>query len=116
MSTLPIPVVGCFAGFSVFSYYQQQHYRRFEGASKVFELVLGLSTVSSMLVWLVFLVYCAIKVVWWGPFALIGLDLAIFPLGLLLGRAITPFGMSMLGFIAWPLLAYFMFTLTPKLG
>jgi hypothetical protein len=116
MSRLPIPVVACFAAFSVFSYYQQQHYRRFDGASKIFELVLGLSTISSMLVWLGFLIYYGIKVVWWGPFALIGLDLALFPLGFLLARFITPVGVSMVGFIAWPLLAYFMFTLTPNVG
>jgi hypothetical protein len=80
MSKLPIPVVVCFAAFSVFSYYQQQHYRRFDGASKVFEIALGLSTISWMLVWPGFLVYYGIKVVWWGPFALVVLDLALFPL------------------------------------
>jgi hypothetical protein len=98
----------------LFSYYQQHHFRRFDGASVIFGLLLGISTVGSMLVWLAFLIYYGFRVVWWAPFALLGLDLLLFPFGLLIARLITPFGMSMLGFLALPVLAYFMFRLTPN--
>ncbi len=49
-----------------------------------------------------------------APFALVGLDLLLFPLGLFLGRLVTPIGMSLLAFLAGPVLAYLMFTLTPN--
>lgn len=111
---LPVQLVLYFGAFSVFSYYQQQHYRRFDGASKVFELILGLSVVSSMLVWLGFLLYYGIKVAWWAPFALMGLDLALFPLGMVVARIITPLGVGLLAFVAWPVLAYWMFKLIPN--
>ena len=109
----PPSLVVCFAAFSLFTYFHQRHFRHFQGASPIFEFVLGISSTLSMLVSLCFLVYYGYRVGWWMPFALVGLDLLIFPVGVLLGRLVTPFGMSLLAFIAWPILAYFMFTLVP---
>jgi hypothetical protein len=111
---LPISVVVCFAGFSIFCYYQQLHWRHFHGANQVFEMFLGLSVVSSTLLQVGFLVYYGFKVAWWSPFALVGLGLVLFPIGLVLERLLTRFGMSMLGFIAWPVFAYLMFKFTPN--
>jgi hypothetical protein len=113
VTKFPPALVMCFAAFSVFSYFQQRHFRNFRGASPIFEFVLGVSATLSMVVSLCFLIYYGIRVGWWTPFVLVGLDLLIFPLGVVVARFVTPFGMSLLGFIAWPVLAYLMFVLVP---
>ena len=108
------PSIGFYCIFTVVVFYQQLHARDFQGASQSFGLVLSLFAFAGMLTGLAYLVYYGWSVVWWAPIPifLIGL-LVSFP-GFLLERLVGKFSLSMLGFVAWPVCAYFMFVLVPS--
>lgn len=99
--------------FSIFVFYQQLHCKNFNGRSEAFGLLLSIFAFAGMITGFVYLVYYGWTVVWWAAVVtfLIGL-LATIP-GLLLERVFGKFTLSLLGFLIWPVCAYFMFALVP---
>ena len=100
--------------FSTFVYYHQAHLRNFHGASKLFKLILTIFAYSGMIVGFTFLIYYGIKVTWWAPFVMFFISVIfMFVSGLFEKLIIGALGMSLLGFIVWPVCAYLMFNSIP---
>lgn len=99
--------------FGTFVYYQQLHVRDFQGASKAFELVLSLSALAGMVTGLGYLVYYGWVVVWWAPIMIFVIGLLFTFLGVFVELLLGKFTLSLLGFIGWPVCAYFMFHYVP---
>ncbi|KGF25851.1 hypothetical protein HMPREF2130_10760 [Oligella urethralis DNF00040] len=100
--------------FSVFVFYQQLHAKNFNGGSETFGLLLALSGFAGMLTGIAYLIYYGWSVVWWVPIVILILGFATAIPGYFLERLIGRFAISFLGFIAWPVCAYFMFSLVPN--
>lgn len=113
LEIIPIKIILLYSFFKTFLFYQQLHFKNFRGASKLFEIILGLSVAIGTINGLIFLVYYGIKVVWWAPIILfvIGMLFQIIVnfIEVLVGR----FTLSLVGFIGWPVCLYFLFTLIP---
>jgi hypothetical protein len=99
--------------FGIFVYYQQLHVRNFMGSSKIFEFLLSIFVFAGMITALVFLVIYGIKVVWWAPFVLLSISILFTFIGVIIERIIGKFTMSLIGFVALPILAYLMFKSIP---
>ncbi len=99
--------------FSTFVYYQQLHVRDFQGASKVFELVLSLSAFTGMITGLAYLIYYGWTVVWWAPVVIFVIGILFTFIGIVIDQLLGKFTLSFLGFIGWPVCAYFMFHYVP---
>ncbi len=114
---LPIQLVVWYFVFSTFSYYQLLHLKDFRGASNGFELALTLSTMASFLSGLVFHVYYGWNTKWYLPFVLIGIGIALqaiwFLVEAVLGLRGLRLTLSLLGFVAWPMAAIFLFRSVP---
>ena len=102
--------------FSIFIFYQQLHLKNFRGASKGFEVALGLSVFTGMITGIVYLVYYGWTVIWWAPICIIIISLISTMIGAFIEKIIGAFALSMVGFIAWPILAYFMFKYIPNVS
>ncbi len=100
--------------FGAFVYYQQLHVRDFQGASKTFELVLSISAFAGMITGLVYLVYYGWTVVWWAPIMIFVMGILFTFIGVVVERLLGKFTLSLLGFIGWPVCAYFMFHYLPR--
>lgn len=101
--------------FSNFVYYQQLHAKEFRGASPTFGFFLSLFAFAGMATGLVFLIYYGWKVVWWAPFIIFIIGILFTIIGVLIEKVIGKFAMSLIGFIGWPICAYFMFRYIPKI-
>ena len=99
--------------FSIFVYYQQLHVRDFQGPSKVFELVLSLSAFTGMITGLAYLIYYGWTVVWWAPVVIFVTGILFTFIGVVIEQLLGKFTLSILGFIGWPVCAYFMFYYVP---
>lgn len=108
------PSIGLYCLFTVFVFYQQLHAKNFQGASETFGLVLSLFAFAGTLTGLAYLIYYGWSVVWWAPFPIFAIGLLASIPGLFLERLVGKFTLSMLGFVAWPVCAYFMFLLVPN--
>ena len=98
----------------MFVFYQQLHARDFRGASQSFGLVLSLFAFLGMLTGFAYLIYYGWVVVWWAPIPIFILGLLSSVVGFLIERVIGKLSISLLGFIAWPVCAFFMFRLVPN--
>ena len=103
--------------FSTFAYYQSLHATNFRGASKGFWFILSLSASVAMICGLVFLVYYGWNVRWYLPILLFVLGLVVkavwFAVEASLKNRDLPFLLSLVGFVAWPIAAVFMFRSVP---
>ena len=98
---------------STLVYYQQLHFRNFQGASKIFEAFLGLSMLAGMIVGLCYLILYGWYVVWWAPILILLIGMVAVIPGVLIEKLVGVFSLSMVAFFGWPLSAYFMFHHAP---
>lgn len=106
-------VIISYALYSLFLFYQQLHVKSFGGASQGFLLVLNMFAIVAMIGGFSYLVYFGFKVSWLGALCLLGISFVIkivwFGIEGKLGlRNAAPF-ISIMGFIAIPVCAFFMF-------
>lgn len=88
--------------------------RSFRGSSQLFGIALGLSGIAGVITMLAYLGIYGWNVSWIG--AIVALVLGMVAAGVLggmLSAIIGSLGMMLVGFIAWPVCAYLMFTLLP---
>jgi len=100
--------------FGLFLFYQQLHYKLFRGSSKLFEFFLGISVAAGMLTGIFYLGYLAWTKSFFTAAAIFLLSLLPAFLYKVIEKLIPPFGLSLFGFIGWPLSAYFMFLKIPE--
>lgn len=101
----------CF--FGIFVYYQQLHVKNFMGASAIFQFILTIFAFAGMITGLVFLIIYGIKVIWWAPIILLIISVSFTFIGVLIEKLIGKLTISMLGFIAIPILSILMFKSIP---
>lgn len=111
---MTLTLIGSYALFSLFTFYQQLHVKTFRGANQAFSALLTWFAFVAMLVGLVFLFYYGYKVSWFGSLGLFGIALVVkflwFGIEAKLGlRDAAPF-LSLAGFAGIPICAYFMWT------
>lgn len=99
--------------FISFVNFQQIHNKKFKGANDVFGVVLYIFELLGYFVATGYLIYYGIHVVWWAPFVIILIGMLFVQLSKLLTKLVNYAYLSLLGFIAWPLFAYFMFITIP---
>lgn len=66
-----------------------------------------------MLTGIVYLIYYGWVVVWWAPFVIFFISLAVSFFAFSIERVISTQNISLLGFVGWPLCAYLMFYFVP---
>jgi len=97
-----------FLGYMLFISYENEHARRFQGASQTFHMLLIYSVILGWITGLVYMFFLGFQISWWSPFAYIGIGILSFIL-------IVPFDhvlrlpCALIGFAGWPICAYFMF-------
>ena len=96
--------------FSIFVFYQQLHTKNFQGSSQGFQSLLSLSAFAGMITGIGFLVYYGIQVSVIGALIIFALGLLTGFIGPMLERIFGALNLSLLGFVAWPVCAYLMFT------
>ncbi|MFA5667711.1 MAG: hypothetical protein WC967_00575 [Balneolaceae bacterium] len=111
--TLPLEIILLYSIFKLFIFYQQLHFKNFQGASKLFEGILGFSMGIGSIGGIVFLFYYGFNVVWWAPFALFAIGMIFQIVGNFIESLVGKFTLSIAGFIGWPICLYFLFYLTP---
>lgn len=109
---MPTLLIVSYTLFTFFLFYQQLHVKNFQGASQGFLLLLNVFALVSMAGGFAFLVYYGYKVSWVGALGLFGIAFMVkfvwFGLEAKLHiRHWAPF-ISMAGFIAIPVCAFFM--------
>lgn len=107
-------LIGSFALYSVFLYYQQLHSRAYRGASEAFGLFLAVFALVAMLSGGAFLLLYGYRESWLAAAGLFGAGIAArFIYGLIEGflqiRWAAPY-VSLTGFVALPVLAYLVWT------
>lgn len=102
--------------FSFFVFYQQKHLKTFNGASKIFELILSISCLLGMITGFVYFGYYGYKVVWWAPVVIFLIGMLSFSILLFIEKIVGGFTLSLLGFIIWPVCAFLMFKYIPVGG
>ena len=110
-------IIGSYALFSLFVFYQQLHVKTYRGASQGFGAVLTAFAFLAMLAGIAFLLYYGYKVSWLGAAGLFGIALLVkvvwFGIEAKLGiRNAAPF-ISLGGFVGIPVCAYFMWASLP---
>ena len=107
------PSIGFYCLFSVFVFYQQLHGKNFRGSSQAFGLALNIFAFAGMLTGFAYLIYYGWTIVWWAPLVVFGIGLIASILGVVMERILGSLVLSLAGFVAWPVSAYFMFALLP---
>lgn len=115
---MTLTLIGSYALFSIFVFYQQLHVKTYSGASQGVETVLTLFAFLAMLAGLAFLFYYGYQVSWLSALGLFGIALVVkfvwFGIEAKLGiRHLAPF-VSLAGFLGIPICAYFMWTGLPQ--
>lgn len=106
--------VGFYSLLSTFVYYQQLHTKNFRGGSQAVVAALNLSALIGMLTGISYLVYYGWMIKWWVPIVAVGAGLiATFPAAMV-EKYIGTTTISFVGFIGWPLSAYYAFYYIPK--
>lgn len=100
---------------STLLFYQKLHLKNFDGASKGFETILGLSAMLGTMTGVGFLIYFGIYASWSGAAILFvcGFTSAAL-IGGMVERLIGGLTMSMTAFVVWPICAYLLFTRVPS--
>ncbi len=111
MTTFIWPSILPYFLFSVFTFYQKRHLKYFQGASEAFHSLLLVSVSVATIVAVVYLGYYAWYISIWGAIAIFLMSIVVAGVGgFLVEKLIGQFTISVLGFLAWPLLAYLMFS------
>ncbi len=113
MIALSWPSIAAYCAFSIFVFYQQLHVKNFRGESQKFALALNITAFVGMLTGIVYLIYYGWVVVWWAPFVIFFISLAVSFFAFSIERVISTQNISLLGFVGWPLCAYLMFYFVP---
>lgn len=116
MQALSWPSIGFYCLFGVFVFYQQLHVKNFHGSSQGFALALNISAILGMLTGLGYLVYYGWHVVWWAPIVIFIIGILFTLVGVVIEKWLGKFALSLLGFIGWPVCAYFMFHYVPDVA
>lgn len=109
MSTFVWPSIGLYCLFGVFVFYQQLHARNFRGGSEALGLALSVSAFAGTVTGLVYIGYYGWHISWWAAAVVLVLGIVAGMAGVAFERLTGPFVISMLGFVGWPVCAYFMF-------
>jgi hypothetical protein len=101
--------------FSLFAFHHQRHASRYEGANQTFGAILSLSAFLSMIVGFGYLFTVALEMNG-GTVQKFIIGVITSSIGhILVEKAIGPFVLTLISFIAWPLCAYLMFqSILPK--
>ena len=114
MSSISWTSAAFYCLFGIFLFYQQLHGKNFKGSSQGFGLLLTLSALAGTITGIVYLVHYGWNVSWFAAIAIFIVGLLAAFLGFLLERLIGAVALSMLGFVGWPVCAYFMFKYMPS--
>lgn len=110
MSNFVWQSIGLFCLFNVFVFYQQLQSKNFRGTSQAFGLALAVSAFAGTVTGLVYIGYYGWNISWWAAAVVLVLGIIFAGIaGLVTERLASPFVLSILGFIGWPVCAYFMF-------
>lgn len=105
------PSIFAYFLFSLFAFYQKRHLKQFEGGSQIFHGFLLLSVSAATIVAIVYLGYYAWYISIWAAVAIFAMSVAVAGVGgFLVEKLIGGFAISLVGFVAWPVLAYLMFS------
>lgn len=109
------PTAGWYVLFSFFVFQQQLHGKNFRGSSVAFGLALSIFGFGGMLSGLAYLGFLAYSIAWWTPIPVFvaGTLISGFFSGLLARTQERLLVASLVGFAAWPVSAYLMFTTVP---
>jgi len=116
MQALSWPSIGFYCLFGIFVFYQELHVKNFRGSSQGFALALNVSVLLGMLTGLAYLIYYGWTVVWWAPIVIFIIGILFTFLGVVVEQCLGQFTLSLLGFIGWPVCAYFMFHYVPDVA
>jgi hypothetical protein len=110
MSNVNFDVLIYYVIFAVFVFYQQMHVKDFGGASQGFQAFLSVFAFGGMITGVAFIAYYAIQVSFIGAGIIFVAGLLAVFIGSIFERFLGAHTLSFIGFIAWPLCAYLMFT------
>ena len=113
ISVIPFRLVILFGFFGLFLFYQSQHHSSGSVPSGNPEYVIGISIMSGALCNIIFLLYLGYRTVWWSPLLILVLFVPFLFIGVILERIIGRVWLAVLGFVGWPICAYFMFANVP---
>jgi hypothetical protein len=99
--------------FSMFIHYQERHLLIFNGSLWRVETLLGLSTIAGEITRIVYLVKYAYQILWWVPIIIWIIGILSHKISKSLEKIVGGLIISLLGFIGWPICAYFMFYFMP---
>ena len=115
---MPVALVVSYTLFSFFLFYQQLHIKNFRGASQGFLGLLNVFALVAMIGGLAFLIYYGYQVSWLGALGLFGIALVVkfvwFGIEAKLGLSNAAPFVSIAGFVAIPVCAFFMWWGLPK--
>lgn len=113
-----LPSIGWYVVFSFFVFHQQLHAKKFQGGSQGYALLLSVFGLTGMIIGLAYLGVLAYRAAWWAPLPafIMGTLIAGLGSGLLARSAGRIAIISLIGFAAWPVSAYFMFQAIPGSG
>lgn len=113
MSSISWTSAAFYSLFSIFVFYQQLHLKSFRGASQGFGALLATSALIGTVTGFIYLGYYGWHVSWIAAVLIFVLGIVVGVTGMFIERIIGAFSLSMIGFIGWPLCAYFMFKHVP---
>lgn len=113
MQNLSWPSIAFYCLFGIFVFYQQLHVKNFQGSGQSFALALNISAFAGMITGLAYLVYYGWSVVWWAPVFIFVIGLMASMFGFFIERLVGSLALSLVGFVGWPVCAYFMFSYVP---
>jgi xanthosine utilization system XapX-like protein len=100
--------------FLFFIVCQIDNHSNFQGASEGTRNALKASSGLGIIVGIVYLVYYGWTIIWWAPILVFLIGLISILLGSFINQLIPTAAVSMLGFIGWPICAFFMFHFIPR--
>jgi hypothetical protein len=103
------PSIGLYCLMSVFVFYQQLHHKNFAGGSLGFSLALGMSAILGSLTGLFYLGYYGWNISWWAAVVVLALSVLTGFVSFAIERVSGAVAISLIGFVGWPICAYFMF-------
>ncbi len=113
MFELPFDLIVCFAAFSIFLFYQQRHAVELQYGRAPLETFLTCSAGTAAVFDVATLLYFGFAESWWKAGKLLAtwaiiVSMSAIAIELVLARAVPvlPYGLSVLGFVALPVLGY----------
>jgi hypothetical protein len=97
----------------MFLFFQQLHFKNFRGASKLFEVLLMISVGLGMITGIAYIGFYAWNASFFSAIIIFVIGLVSAFLYKVFESIVGSFGLSMLGFIGWPIAAFYMFKTMP---